>query len=148
MKKTFIYLIIILLIIIGIYFYRDKNNTKEVFNEKNKIFFLQYGVYNNYDNMKNSASNLSDYFYYKDDLGYHVIIGVCENKNIINKIISAYNLKENSIYIKEVLVSNMEFLESLRQYDILVSSLSDSKSIIASEKQILNKYEELVLSSE
>ena len=42
----------------------------------------------------------------------------------------------------------MEFLQSLRQYDSLVSSLSDKTSIINAEKQILSKYEELILNNE
>lgn len=135
-------------VFLGTYIYKSSRiSTKEVFNENNKIYLMQYGVYSTEDSMKNSTSSLSDYFYFRDKDGYHVIIGVIENKNIANKIRDSYNIRDN-IYYKEVKISNMEFLQSLRQYDSLVSSLSDKTSIINAEKQILSKYEELILNNE
>lgn len=135
-------------IFLGIYIYKSsKISTKEVFYENNSVYLMQYGVYSNENVMKDSAVSLSDYFYYKDKDGYHVIIGVIENKNIGNKIRDSYDIKDN-IYYKEVKINNMEFLQSLRQYDSLVSSLNDKTSIINAEKQILSKYEELILNNE
>ena len=43
---------------------------------------------------------------------------------------------------------NMEFIENLKQYDLLVESLNDNNAILSAEKQILSKYEELVLNNE
>ncbi len=148
--KGFIIIVFTVLggIFLGTYIYKSsKISTQEVFNENNKVYLMQYGVYSTEDSMKNSTVSLSDYFYYKDKDGYHVIIGVVENKNIANKIRDSYDIKDN-IYYKEVKINNMEFLQSLRQYDSLVSSLSDKTSIINAEKQILSKYEELILNNE
>ena len=148
--KGFIIVVFTILggVFLGTYIYKSSRiSTKEVFNENNKIYLMQYGVYSTEDSMKNSTSSLSDYFYFRDKDGYHVIIGVIENKNIANKIRDSYNIRDN-IYYKEVKISNMEFLQSLRQYDSLVSSLSDKTSIINAEKQILSKYEELILNNE
>lgn len=147
--KGFIIMCFVILIgiFIGTYIYKaSKLETLEVFNENNTVYLLQYGVYSSVDNMKESAKDLENYFYFKDDDGYHVIIGVVENKNISKKIGESYGLTDE-IYLKEVNVNNMEFLESLRQYDTLVSSLNDKKSIINAEKQILSKYEELILNN-
>ena len=148
--KGFIIIVFTVLggIFLGTYIYKSsKISTQEVFNENNKVYLMQYGVYSTEDSMKNSTVSLSDYFYYKDKDGYHVIIGVVENKNIANKIRDSYDIKDN-IYYKEVKINNMEFLQSLRQYYSLVSSLSDKTSIINAEKQILSKYEELILNNE
>lgn len=135
-------------IFLGTYIYKaSKIETKDVFNETSKVFLLQYGVYSSLESMKDSTSKLSDYFFFKDDKGYHAIIGVVENKKISDKIRESYDITEN-IYIKEVMVSNMEFIESLRQYDKLVESLTNKNEIINAEKQILSKYEELVLQNE
>ena len=132
-------------IFLGTIIYKSSSiSTKEVFMEDNKVYLLQYGVYSSNENMKKSTVDLSDYFFFKDNDGYHVIIGVVENKNIVNKIKDSYEV-EGNIYLKEVKINNMEFLESLRQYDTLVSSLNDNKSIINAEKQILSTYEELIL---
>lgn len=148
--KSFIIIMFTILVgvFIGTYIYKSSRlNSKEVFNETTNAYLLQYGVYSSPESMKDSTTDLSDYFFFKDNDGYHVIIGVVENKNISEKIKESYHIKEN-IYLKEVFISNMEFIESLRQYDILVSSLNDDKSIINAEKQILSKYEELILNNE
>ena len=42
----------------------------------------------------------------------------------------------------------MEFIENLRQYENLVNDSNDTNFIVNAEKQILSKYEELVLNSE
>ena len=97
--------------------------------------------------MKENTKNLSDYFYFKDKDGYHVIVGVVENKKNIKKITDSFDIK-NNIYIKEVTTNNMEFIESLRQYDNLLNNIKDKEEIISAEKQILSKYEELVLYNE
>ena len=139
-------------IFIGTYIYKASNITnseaKDVFNENVKIYLLQTGVYSTKESMEENSNDLSDYFYFKDKDGYHVIIGVVENKENIKKIGDSFKLRENNIYMKEVIVNNMEFLESLRQYDILVDSMTDSQGIINAEKQILSKYEELIINNE
>ena len=135
-------------VFLGTYIYKSSNiNTKETFNIDNKIFLLQVGVYSNEKSMKDNSSKLSDYFYYKDKDGYHVIIGIVENKNNFKKIGDSFGISGN-IYLKEVMVNNMEFIESLRQYEKLVESSDNKNVIVNAEKQVLSKYEELVLSSE
>lgn len=134
-------------IFLGTYIYKaSKIETKEVFNENDTVYLMQYGVYSSVDNMKDSSKSLENYFYYKDKDGYHVILGIIENKNLSDKIKEAY-LVSSDIYLKEEKISNMEFLENLRQYDTLVSSLKNKQAIINAEKQILSKYEELILNN-
>ena len=143
-----IFFTIMIGVILGTYIYKSSNiETKEVFNETNKIYLLQYGVYSNEDNMEKNTKNLSDYFYFIDKDGYHVIIGIIENKNNYKKIGDSFGVSEN-IYLKEVNINNMEFLENLRQYENLIKDSEDNNFIKNAEKQILSKYEELVLNSE
>lgn len=148
-KRTFIIIVPVLFgIILGKYIYNISNfNTKEVFNENYSVYLLQYGVYSTKENMMNSASNLSNYFYYKDKKGYHVIIGIVKNKNNLDKIKDSYEITSN-IYLKEVKITNMEFYENLGQYENLISKSNDKKFILNAEKQVLSKYEELVLNDE
>lgn len=139
---------IILGMFLGTYIYRaSKLETENTFKEETSVYMLQYGVYSSIQSMKDSTVNLSDYFFFKDNDGYHAIIGIVINKNLSDKIRDSYNIKDN-IYIKEVKVSNMEFIENLKQYDLLVESLNDNNAILSAEKQILSKYEELVLNNE
>ena len=148
-KRTFIIIVPVLFgIILGKYIYNISNfNTKEVFNENYSVYLLQYGVYSTKENMMNSASNLSNYFYYNDKKGYHVIIGIVKNKNNLDKIKDSYEITSN-IYLKEVKITNMEFYENLGQYENLISKSNDKKFILNAEKQVLSKYEELVLNNE
>lgn len=147
-KKSFLIIIPVLFgIILGKYIYNISNfNTKEVFDETYSVYLLQYGVYSNEENMKNSTTELSNYFYYKDKKGYHVIIGIVKNKNNLEKIRDSYEITSN-IYLKEVKITNMEFYENLGQYDNLISKSNDKNFIINAEKQVLSKYEELVLNN-
>lgn len=149
LKKSIIFLIPIFLgIILGKYIYNISSfNSKEVFKEKQSIYLLQYGVYSSKDNMSNSTKDLSNYFYYEDSNGYHVIIGIVKDKNNLDKIRDSYNITSN-IYLKEVKITNMEFYENLGQYDNLIRKSEDKNFIINAEKQVLSKYEELVLNNE
>jgi len=143
----FISFIFIIGIYIGTYIYRNKRSKeKDVFGLNFKVYLIQYGVYSDIDNMKEIGNNLPEYFYYNDEKGYHIIIGITMNKDLVNKIKKAYEIDD--IYLKEIDISNNEFIESLKQYDILVNSLNDNKAIIEAEKQILSKYEEIVLKNE
>ena len=148
-KILFLCFIIFLGVFSGIYIYRqyEKENTLEVFNEEHTVYLLQYGVYSNKDSMIEAGNNISDYFYYEDSDGYHLIIGITENKENTNKIRDSFNITEN-IYTKEVKIKNNEFMESLRQYDNLVSNSNNNQEIVAAEKYILSKYEELILNNE
>ena len=147
-KKSFLIIIPVLFgIILGKYIYNISIfNTKEVFDETYSVYLLQYGVYSNEENMKNSTTELSNYFYFKDKKGYHVIIGIVKNKNNLEKIRDSYEITSN-IYLKEVKITNMEFYENLGQYDNLISKSNDKNFIINAEKQVLSKYEELVLNN-
>ena len=147
-KKSFLIIIPVLFgIILGKYIYNISNfNTKEAFDETYSVYLLQYGVYSNEENMKNSTTELSNYSYFKDKKGYHVIIGIVKNKNNLEKIRDSYEITSN-IYLKEVKITNMEFYENLGQYDNLISKSNDKNFIINAEKQVLSKYEELVLNN-
>lgn len=149
--KIFKNLITILFIIIfgiylGTFFYksylnRDKNKLKLY-----KIYLLEYGVYNSYDSMDANGKNIENYFYYSDNNGYHILLGITKNKNIINKIGESYENIAN-INIREDYIDNMEFIESLKQYDNLVIN-SNNTEVLQIEKQVLSKYEELIINNE
>jgi len=146
--KNFIIILFIIMfgIYIGTYLYnsyllrnKDKINTY-------KIYILEYGVYNSYESMEENGKNIDNYFYYSDKDGYHILLGITKNKNIITKIGESYENIAN-INIREDYTDNMEFIESLNQYDNLIIN-SNKTEVIQAEKQILSKYEELVLNEE
>ena len=152
MKKTTILYILSAILIgvfIGKYVYNGyQNETKEAFKDMNEnIYLLQYGVYSSNDSMVENTKNLKDYFYYIENNKYHVIIGVTMDKDLKDKIKKANSI-DNNIYIKKVSINNDEFIESLKQYDNLIKNTEDKTTILTAEKQILSKYEELIINNE
>lgn len=148
--KTFS--VFLLAIVIGFIFakyifnqYEEEVN--ETFKENTSVYLFQYGAYKNENIMKDNCKDLSSYFYYKNDNMYHVLIGISSNKENLDKIKKAYNINSD-IYVKKEEIKNNEFIESLKQYDNLIKSSDDSATIINAEKQVLAKYESLVLNSE
>ena len=150
-KNILIYALgaIIIGIILGKYIYNGyEMESRDVFNETtNKIYLIQYGVYSSEELMLDNTKKLKNYFYYIDNNKYHVLIGITSNKNLKDKIVNAYNI-DNKVYLKEITTNNSIFNEALKQYDNLVNDSNDNDIIITAEKQILSKYEELILNSE
>lgn len=146
--KNFIIILFIVLfgIYIGSYLYKSyllrNKNKLNLF----KIYILEYGVYNSYESMEENGKFIDNYFYYSDKNGYHILLGITENKKIINKIGESYE-KIANINIREELIDNMEFIESLKQYDNLIIN-SNKTEVLQAERQILSKYEELILNNE
>lgn len=148
-KKKIVYFIIAVItgITIGKYVYDSYNKTepKDVFKYKNEnVYMLQYGVYSSEENMINNTKNLKNYFYFKDNDGYHAIIGITKNENLKEKIVDSYKITEN-IYMKRVNIDNSEFVTLLDQYDNLIKDTDDKTTIFNAQKQVLSKYEELIL---
>ncbi|MBO6145278.1 MAG: hypothetical protein J6O62_00570 [Bacilli bacterium] len=136
-------------VVIGKYIFNqyEEEHIKNTSIENKNIYLMQYGVYKEKDNMIKNCKNLKNYFYYTDTDGYHVIVGITQDLKLKDKIKDSYDLKEN-IYMKKINIDNQEFLESLNQYDLLITNTTDKNLIITSEKQILSKYEELISNNE
>ena len=124
------------------YLYKSKNKNLNLI----KIYLLEYGTYNSYESMEENGKDIENYFYYNDKEGYHILLGITINKNIISKIGESYENIAN-INIREDYIDNMEFIENLKQYDNLIIN-SNKTEILQIEKQVLGKYEDLILNNE
>lgn len=136
-------------ILIGRYIFNEyKAEAETTMKDINSsIYLMQYGVYSTEESMTENSKKLKNYFYFKDNDGYHVLIGITKKEDLKQKIIDSYKITED-IYMKKENTNNQEFLNLLDQYDNLVSTTEDEDTIISAEKQILSKYEELILQSE
>ena len=144
----YVLLAIFIGIIIGKYIFNEYKESaiSTMSEDETYIYLMQYGVYSNETNLKDNTKQLKNYFYYEDNDGYHVLIGITKNKKLKQKIMDSYSITEN-IYMKKEKVDNQEFIELLSQYDLLVDQTEEKDIILASEKQVLSKYEELILNS-
>ena len=130
-----------------IFFTNYKNSSLTVFDEKDKIYMLQTGVYSNKQNMKKIFKNYEKYLYIKLEDGYHLYLGLTKNKENASKIKEYYEKLGYSIYVKETIIDNKEFTSILGEYDKIlnIATENDIKEI---EKIIISNYKEMVLNNE
>lgn len=148
MKKFIISFIsaIIVGIILGSYIflgYQDKIVTVDKVESDKTIYILQQGVYSSLENAKKYAPK-EYYITHHDDKYYRVYVGISANLENANKLKEFFINKGNNIYIRELVFNNKEFDDLINQYDLLISKIN-GEEMISIQKQILDKYKELVI---
>ena len=143
---------ILLAIIVGLSFgkfmlnqYQNPSNIIPTMSSSFKTFFLQLGVYDNEEQMKEGTMNFPYYIYMMKDNKYYVYIGITQNENNLNKIKGYYEEKGYVISVQEYKIEEESFLVVLEQYDNLLMESTDNSIIEGVCSQVLSKYEELVL---
>lgn len=116
-------------------------------NISKSAYFIQQGVYSSKESMESNVTNFPYYIYMINDDKYYVYIGITFLEENMNKIKGYYEQKGYITYVKEINISNDDFITVLEQYDSLLKESTDSEVIGTVCSQVLNKYEELVLSS-
>jgi hypothetical protein len=151
MKKIIIPLIsaIVIGLLLGKYFFSQyEGKIEKVFQSDEKIYVLQQGVYSSIENVKKYVTKLDYYITHHDGDYYRVYAAITHNKDNVSRLEEYFVSKGNDIYVREVTTNNMEFLELLKQYDLLFESSNGDNELLQIEKQVLSKYEELVLRNE
>lgn len=126
--------------------YRSSKTSNVLAKSKN-VYLYQYGAYKSKETMSENCANLGNYFYYLEKDLYHVLVAISSNNNLNDKLKKAYKI-ENDLYVKKINITNSEFLENLKQYDQLLENTDDNVVIINAEKQILAKYDSLILNGQ
>ena len=119
---------------------KNLDDTISVINEKEKVYMLLYGSYNNID--KVNKLELDDYIMIKDNNFYEVYVGISKNIENCEKIRGIYKEMGNNIYIREKEISNMEFIDYLNYMENNLNDKSNEE-IINIEKNIIDKYKEI-----
>lgn len=141
---------IVLSILVGVYlgkFMLNQYDDLTVFSvgtEANTLFFLEAGVFQSSDEMKNHMSNFSYYIYNIDNDGIHAYIGITKNKKNALKIKEYWKEKSYDIYVREIGISNQNFVDVISEYDKLLDQ-ADGVGIEDICGQVLSSYEELVI---
>lgn len=130
-----------------IFFDNYKTTSLTVFDEKDKIYMLQTGVYSSKEKMKENFKDYEKYLYIQVEDGYHLYLGITKNKEIASKLKEYYNKLGYSIYVKETIIESQEFLSVLGEYDKILD-IATEKDIPEIEKIIVSNYKEMVLNNE
>lgn len=147
MKKTIILGILFILLgsFCGRYLYTNvMGDTGAVFNQKNKLYFLQEGVYSSKEIMDENVKDINNKLIVTDNNKYYVYLGITKDNDIAKKIKTIYENLGYQIYVKEMSVSNDEFSNNLDQFDLLIRNSSSDDDILTIEEVVLANYEEIV----
>lgn len=151
MKKYFWSIFFSLLI--GIYLGKFMLNQYDDFNVfpvsygYDTLYFLEQGIYNDIDSMRDSMSSFSYYIYEVRDDGYHSYVGITKSRQNASKIKEYYDNKGYDIYIRENNINSSSFVSVVSQYDLLLNDASgDAIDDICN--QVLSSYEELVINED
>lgn len=123
--------------------YNYDGNLSTVFNNGTKVYFIQQGVYSSYESMQTSLASFSYYIYSLENDKYYVYVAITRSEENVEKLKGYYSTLGYSIYVKELNINNIEFLNLLDQYDTLLSKTQENSVIEAITIQALTKYEEL-----
>lgn len=126
--------------------YNPKEEAKQVNKTVEKVTFLQFGVYSSEESMKKNTTSISNYTYVIQDGKYYVFVAMTQNQKNVQKIKDYYKGLGYNTYAKEFTISNATFLETLSQYDLMLSETTEAKTIQAICSQVVAKYEELIAS--
>ena len=149
MKKYFYTFIIALMIgfFLSYYFiiqYDDYNGIK-VSSVSDELYFIQYGVFSSLESMESETISLTNYVYSKNDDKYYVYIGITNNSDNVNKIVSYYKDLGYETIIKKYQVNNKNFIESVKEFDNILLETTDKTVINSIINQTLIKYEQEVI---
>lgn len=114
-----------------------------VFNEQELVYVFQQGVYSSVDAIDKNVGSLNYYVYEKSGDMYYVYAAFTTNEENKDKLKGYFENLGYSMYVKEVSLNNSAFLESLKQYDLLMASIDDESAISAINASVLGLYEEV-----
>ncbi len=141
----YILISIILGLTFGRVFFKDyKDNSLTAFKEGEKLYFVQTGVYDSIDTIKEVYEDYDKYLIQEEDNNYHVYVGISTSKNIANRIKDYYKTLGNNIYIKKNNINNYDFLSILKEYEKIINITSNDEDLIDIERIIISNYKETV----
>jgi len=119
--------------------------TSLAFNETGNIYFLQCGAYTNEEASKVEIKGIREKITIKEDENYYSYIGMTSDKEIAETIQKMYRENGIDIYIKDRYLENDDFMNQIRQYDVLLKSSKNLDEVNSVLKTILATYDEFVL---
>ena len=139
-KKKIAYFLIPIIIgfILGVVIYNDYK--KGLDNSLYNAYLIQIGSFKD-----DSEINTSKYLVLKEDGIYNVYAGITTKLSNASKIKELYDKEKIYSIIKPTIIDNVEFMNNLVQYDLLLSEVDNKDNIISINDVIISNYEEIIL---
>lgn len=138
---------IVFSIVIGFFFgkvFFNNYESSSVFNEKEKVYFIQRGVYDSLNDLKKNNVSYDDFLYLKESDGYHFYVGITKSDKNAKKIKEYYEKSNINIYVREKYIDNDSFTSILNEYDKLID-VASLNSFIDLQKIVISNYKEMIL---
>ena len=149
MKKYLFTIIISLLVgfLLSNYILKQYDDYKgiTVYKDGEMLYFIEYGVYDNYSDMEKNTINLENYIYQFDDNKYYVYIGITKNDEVLSKVNNYFKNLGYSITTKEFYVTNNEFTKLIENNDAILLLTNDEVVIGEVVSEGLTSYEKVVI---
>ncbi|HIT10053.1 MAG TPA: hypothetical protein IAC24_00425 [Candidatus Onthousia faecigallinarum] len=126
-------------------FLEYQEETMEVMQEKNKIYFIQEGVYDNEEEAKKATAELDTKIIVKEDAKYYVYLAMTQSEKNLEKLKKFYQNQGINITIKEMEITDESFINTLIQMDGLLEDTTKEEQIDPINKVVLANYQELIL---
>ena len=149
MKKYLLTIIISLLVgfLLSNFLLKQYDDYKgiTVYKEGEMLYFIEYGVFNDYNEMDKNTINLENYIYQINNNKYYVYIGITKSNEVLDKINNYFKSLGYDIQTKEFYITNNKFVSAIENYDAVLL-LTDDKVVMGEViSQGLNSYEEVVI---
>ena len=131
-------------VLLSFYILKEYENLNifSTFKENETAYLIQQGVYSSMESMQENTTHLSDYIYSVIDNMYYVYIGISLNSENVNKLQKYYKEKNIDTIIKTTTLTDKQLIETLKQYDMVLSNTTDENTIGEICKQVLSKYQQ------
>lgn len=124
-----------------------EDNTVNAFNEGEKLYFIEIGGYESFEDVK-KIKNVSKFLIVSEGDTYKVYAGITKDKENAEKIKVMYSDTYNNISVREKYINNETFIIQLKEYDKVVSIITKLDDLSSVQKIIFSNYEEMVLKSD
>ena len=128
--------------------YKDKENLELVFNNSDKLFFIQQGVYSSVESIEENLKKFNNYIYTTINNKYYVFIGITKNEEISKKIGEFYKDFGYITYVKEFNVDNQEFINYVENQDMILKETNDKEVIQKLINETITQYNETVVKND
>ena len=129
--------------LIGQFLFGEKIELIKKLQRGDTYYFLEEGVYSNYDNIQNSITEYRKIIENKNNK-YHVYIGITRDKNVLEKLKQIYKKDNINVSVKEINLYSQEFKNNVEQFDLLINQTKDNSQILTIEEVVIANYEEII----
>ncbi len=123
----------------------DEYQGIKVYNNGEMLYFIEYGVFDNYEELENNTINLENYIYQIDNNKYYVYIGITKDNEVLDKITKYFKNLNYDTKTKEFYITNDKFIKAIENNDAVLLLTDDNVVIGEVISQGLSTYEEVVI---